>query len=130
MRGAIARSAVNRKKMALVTDGRGKLAVTHYRTLERLNRAAVLECRLETGRTHQIRVHMSSIGHALLGDPIYGRTSGRRSGLGPLLAKLDFRRQALHAAELGFVHPVTTHKLHFGCEIPADMKALMDELRN
>src|SRR6476646_6630733 len=71
VRGAIARSSANRKKMALVEDGRGKHAVTHYRTLEALRGAALIECKLETGRTHQVRVHLASIGHPLLGDPVY-----------------------------------------------------------
>jgi len=124
--GAIARSSANRKKMALVGDGRGKHAVTHYRVLEPLKDAALVECRLETGRTHQVRVHMSSIAHPLLGDPVYGRTPPR---LRPLLAGLGFRRQALHAAELGFVHPVTSENLRFSSPIPADMRALLDELR-
>ena len=125
--GAIARSSTNRKKMAIVEDGRGKRAVTHYRTIERLKGAALVECRLETGRTHQVRVHMSSIGHALLGDPVYGRTP---SGLRPILQRLSFSRQALHAAELGFVHPVKEEKVHFVSQIPVDMAALIDELRN
>lgn len=125
--GAIARSSTNRKKMALVEDGRGKRAVTHYRTIERLKGAALVECRLETGRTHQVRVHMSSIGHGLLGDPVYGRTS---SALRPILQRLSFSRQALHAAELGFVHPVKESKVHFVSAMPADMAALIDELRN
>ena len=71
---AIGRSETDRKKMAVVKDGRGKHAITHFRTLERMREASVVECRLETGRTHQIRVHMASIGHPLLGDPVYGRT--------------------------------------------------------
>ena len=72
VRGAIARSSHDRKKMALVDDGRGKHAVTHFRTLAALQGAALVECRLETGRTHQVRVHLASIGHPLLGDPVYG----------------------------------------------------------
>ncbi|MFA7602901.1 MAG: RluA family pseudouridine synthase [Novosphingobium sp.] len=131
VRGAIARSTANRKKMALVpseAEGRrGKHAVTHYRTLEPLNGAALLECRLETGRTHQVRVHMSSIGHALLGDPVYGRTPPR---LRPILSALGFHRQALHAAELGFVHPISGKTLQFVKEMPADMITLIGELRN
>jgi 23S rRNA pseudouridine1911/1915/1917 synthase len=127
VRGAIGRSSTNRKKMALVEDGRGKHAVTHYRTLEVLNGAAVVECRLETGRTHQVRVHMASIGHMLLGDPTYGRTPSR---LRPVLSALGFHRQALHAAELGFIHPVSRTPVRFASEIPADMISLIGELRN
>ena len=127
IRGNIARSNANRKKMALVDDGRGKHAVTHYRTLEVLPGAGLVECRLETGRTHQLRVHLSSIGHALLGDPVYGRTPAK---LRPLLARLGFQRQALHAAELGFIHPVTGERLLFVNELPADMRHLLVELRN
>lgn len=127
IRGNIARSPTNRKKMALVGDGRGKHAVTRYLTLERLNCAALVECRLETGRTHQLRVHLASIGHALLGDPVYGRSPAK---LRPLLTSLDFRRQALHAAELGFIHPISKEHLRFVNELPADMKHLLIELRN
>lgn len=127
VRGAIARSGADRKKMALVEDGRGKHAVTHYRTIERLDSAALVECRLETGRTHQVRVHMSSIGHPLLGDPTYGRNPSR---LRPLLNQLQFRRQALHAAVLGFVHPVTGETIRRQSQLPADMEALLVELRS
>ena len=127
VRGHIARSSTNRKKMALVEDGRGKHAVTHYKTLESLRAAALVECRLKTGRTHQVRVHMSSIGHPLLGDPVYGRTP---SSLRAVLSALGFRRQALHAAELGFDHPVSGAALHFVSPLPADMISLIGELRN
>ncbi|HEY0959124.1 MAG TPA: RluA family pseudouridine synthase [Novosphingobium sp.] len=127
VRGAIARSSHDRKKMALVEDGRGKHAVTHYRTIEPLNGAALIECRLETGRTHQVRVHMSSIGHPLLGDPAYGRTPPR---IRPLLQNLGFRRQALHARELGFIHPVTQERKHFVSAMPADLGRLIEELRH
>ncbi len=126
VRGAIARSWSDRKKMALVEDGRGKHAVTHYRTLEPLSAASLIECRLETGRTHQVRVHMSSIGHPLLGDPVYGRTP---SALRPVLAAREFRRQALHAAELGFVHPVRNETVHFSSPLPTDMALLREDLR-
>ncbi len=120
----IGRSAVNRKKMAILKerDSRGKRAVTHYRTLERLGPAALVECRLETGRTHQVRVHLASIGHALLGDPIYGKADSK---LKPLLSQLSFRRQALHAAILGFVHPISGKTVRFSSELPADMQELM-----
>ncbi len=124
--GAIARSNTNRKKMALVADGRGKHAVTHYKTLERFRDAALVECRLETGRTHQVRVHLESIGHPLLGDPAYGRAPSR---LRPLLTRLDFARQALHAAVLGFIHPVSGQFHRFESAPPADLRELLVELR-
>jgi 23S rRNA pseudouridine1911/1915/1917 synthase len=126
--GRIGRSDANRKKMAVLanTSSRGKHAVTHYRTLEPLAGAALVECRLETGRTHQVRVHLASLGRPLLGDPAYGRTP---PALRPLLARLGFRRQALHAAELGFLHPVTGETLHFASALPADMAQLLSELR-
>ena len=119
----LARSAANRKKIAVVPGG--KRAVTHYATLERLRDAALVECRLETGRTHQVRVHMASIGHALLGDPVYGRSRGATK---VLLETLDFRRQALHAAHLGFIHPVKSIALAFESPMPADMQELFSQL--
>lgn len=131
IRGIIARSSANRKKMALLDDGqnhaRGKRSVTHYRTVEPLDGAALIECRLETGRTHQVRVHMASIGHPLLGDPVYGRTPPR---LRPILSRLGFHRQALHARELGFVHPVSGETMQFTSALPADLEALIEELRH
>ena len=121
----IGRSDANRKKMAVLADesSRGKHAVTHYRTLKLLNSCALLECKLETGRTHQVRVHLASIGHPLVGDPVYGRDP---TALRPLLRELHFARQALHAASLGFVHPVTGERLAFAAELPADMAELID----
>lgn len=122
----LGRSERDRKKMAVLADdaARGKHAVTHYRTLEALDGAALVECRLETGRTHQVRVHLAHIGHPLLGDPVYGRTP---AALKPVLARLGFARQALHAASLGFVHPVTGEPLLFEAPLPADMRELIDE---
>ena len=124
----IGRSDADRKKMTVLpkNSSRGKTAVTHYKTLERFDEASLIECRLETGRTHQVRVHCASIGHALLGDPVYGRTP---KPLRPLLERLGFARQALHAAELGFIHPVTGEMLRFRSELPADMAELIDQLR-
>ena len=122
---ALARSAVNRKKIAIVEGRRGKRALTHWRRLNVLRGSALVECRLETGRTHQIRVHMASIGHPLLGDPVYGR-SGKTHG--KLLKELGFHRQALHAAELGFTHPVTRHRLSFSSAMPPDMQELFNAL--
>jgi 23S rRNA pseudouridine1911/1915/1917 synthase len=122
---ALARSATNRKKIAIVEGMRGKRAVTHWKRLKTLRDAALVECRLETGRTHQVRVHMASIGHPLVGDPVYGR-SGKTHG--KLLKELGFHRQALHAAELGFTHPVTKHRLSFSSPMPPDMQELFNAL--
>ena len=122
---ALARSATNRKKIAIVEGNRGKRAVTHWRRFEVLKDAALVECRLETGRTHQVRVHMASIGHPLLGDPVYGRIGKTH---GKILKELQFRRQALHAAELGFTHPVTKRRLSFNSPMPADMQELFKAL--
>jgi 23S rRNA pseudouridine1911/1915/1917 synthase len=119
----LARSSANRQKIAIVPEGRGKRAVTHYRTVRAFKAATQVECRLETGRTHQIRVHMSSIGHALLGDAAYGRTPGSLSA-----AMAGFARQALHAATLGFVHPTTQEKLSFESALPADILELIGRL--
>jgi 23S rRNA pseudouridine1911/1915/1917 synthase len=121
----LARSATNRKKIAIVEGRRGKRAVTHWTRLEALRDAALVECRLETGRTHQVRVHMASIGHPLLGDPVYGRSGKNHS---KLLKELSFDRQALHAAELGFTHPVTKHRLSFASPMPPDMQELFNAL--
>ena len=122
---SLARSAVNRKKIAIVEQGRGKRAVTHWTRVSVLRDAALVECRLETGRTHQVRVHMASTGHALLGDPVYGSPGKTHA---KLLRELQFHRQALHAAELGFVHPVTKHKLSFASAMPPDMQELFNAL--
>jgi len=121
----LARSSANRQKMAIVEGSRGKRAVTRYALVRPLFDSALVECRLETGRTHQVRVHMTSIGHPLVGDPVYGRT---RSGHRELLKKLGFGRQALHAAELGFIHPVTRAALSFKSDVPSDMQELLSAL--
>lgn len=121
----LARSATNRRKIAIVHTSRGKRAVTHWRRLDVLRDAALVECRLETGRTHQVRVHMASIGHPLVGDQVYGR-SGKIHG--KVLKDLSFHRQALHATELGFTHPVTRSRLSFSSPMPPDMQELMRAL--
>src|SRR3954447_1954913 len=121
----LARSSANRKKIAIVETGRGKRAVTHWKRLQALKEAALVECRLETGRTHQVRVHMASIPHPLVGDPAYGR-SGKTHG--KLLKENCFHRQALHAAELGFAHPVTKRALSFASPLPPDMQELLSAL--
>jgi 23S rRNA pseudouridine1911/1915/1917 synthase len=129
--GNIARDAVNRKRMAVVADNRGRPALTRYRVERTFGRAAaLLECRLATGRTHQIRVHLAHCGHALIGDPVYGtraRRAGARSGaLGARVA--TFPRQALHARRLGFTHPVNGSPMIFDSPLPADLHALFTNL--
>jgi 23S rRNA pseudouridine1911/1915/1917 synthase len=125
--GAIGRDAGNRKRMAVVKGG-GKAAVTHYRVVQGFGTAAArLELRLETGRTHQIRVHLTHMGHPLLGDPVYGRpTQARRASLAPAARDLaaTLNRQALHAATLGFEHPVKGGFLRFESPLPADLAIL------
>lgn len=123
----IGRSERDRKKMAVQHEGRGKHAVTHYRVVEPLRSdAALVECRLETGRTHQVRVHMAHIGHTLLGDPVY---SGRSTRFKKMMNEISFARQALHAASLAFIHPITGIKLDFESALPADMQELLSQLR-
>ena len=117
---ALARNPQNRLKMAIVASG--KRAVTHYRTIEPLTGAALVECRLETGRTHQVRVHMASLGHPLVGDPVYG-------GKLPVAERIGFRRQALHAALLGFVHPISSATHVYESAMPADMQELFSALQ-
>jgi len=121
----LARSSADRKKIAVQPAGKGKRAVTHYRIVAPLADAALVECRLETGRTHQVRVHLASIGHPLLGDPVYGRPRARHR---EVLKRLDFRRQALHAAVLGFVHPVSKENLTFQSVVPSDIQELFGAL--
>ena len=121
----LGRSSTNRQKMAIVAQGRGKRAVTHFQLVTALRASALVECRLETGRTHQVRVHMTSLGHPLLGDPVYGRGKINHRDL---LNQLDFKRQALHAASLGFEHPVTNAKLSFKSALPSDMQELFRAL--
>jgi 23S rRNA pseudouridine1911/1915/1917 synthase len=125
----IGRSDADRKKMTVLPNNssRGKSAITRYEVLERLDHAARIECRLETGRTHQVRVHCASIGHPLLGDPVYGRTP---KPLRAMLERIGFARQALHAAELGFVHPIGGQTVQFRSNLPQDMAELIDQLRH
>jgi 23S rRNA pseudouridine1911/1915/1917 synthase len=114
----IGRHPVSRTRMAVVS--RGKPAVTHYRVLERYADATHIECRLETGRTHQIRVHLASIKHPLVGDPVYGKRNSK-----PALA---FHRQALHARRLGLIHPASRKAMSWEASIPGDMRELLARL--
>ena len=129
--GDIGRDPRDRKRMAVV-ERHGKHARTGYRTLESwAMSASLLECVLATGRTHQIRVHLASIGHPLVGDPVYlRRVPGAAKGLaaGPRGALLDFPRQALHAARLGFAHPRTGAALSFEQPLPEDFATLLESL--
>jgi 23S rRNA pseudouridine1911/1915/1917 synthase len=128
----IGRDPRSRTRMAVTRVG-GKPAITHYEVLERFAVHTYLRCRLETGRTHQIRVHMQHIGAPLVGDPVYGirgiiphrvMTQTLRDAL------KNFRRQALHAVRLGLIHPATGQAMEWQAELPADMKALLEAMRH
>jgi 23S rRNA pseudouridine1911/1915/1917 synthase len=127
----IGRSMGDRLRQAVRDEEDGKRAVTHYRLRERFRAHSLLQCQLETGRTHQIRVHLAHIGHSLVGDPLYGGGLKLPKGASPeLIAALrGFRRQALHAEKLSFTHPATGEALSFGAERPADQLALIEALR-
>jgi 23S rRNA pseudouridine1911/1915/1917 synthase len=127
----LARSVKNREKIAVSSGGRE--AITHWDTLETYEIASLIECRLETGRTHQIRVHMAHIGHPLLGDDVYGaghRTKASKLAPEAADALMALGRQALHAAELGFAHPVTGETVLFESAPPPDMARLIEALQS
>ena len=134
--GDIARNPRDRLQMTVVPDGEGKHAVTHYRVLERFGYVTLLECVLETGRTHQIRVHMKHIGHILFNDARYGGNDilrGTRFGKYTQFVNNCFKlcpRQALHAMTLGFVHPDTGREMFFTSRLPDDMSGLIDKWKN
>ncbi len=117
--GAVGRDPKDRKRMAVVREG-GKSAVTEFRVLERFGNYTFVECRLQTGRTHQIRVHMTKIGHPLVGDPKYGT---RRH-------PFAIKGQALHSCSLSFIHPVTGEEMYFEAPLPEDMQTILKRLRN
>jgi 23S rRNA pseudouridine1911/1915/1917 synthase len=134
--GHVGRDQKDRKKMAVYPDGtQGRNAVTHYKVLERFRYVSVLECRLETGRTHQIRVHMQYLKHPLFNDEVYG---GNKILRGTVTAKYSkfvdncfkiLPRQALHAMSLGFTHPTTGEAMYFESAIPDDMQEAIDKWR-
>ncbi len=132
--GNIGRDSRNRKKMTVVRGDKGKPAATRYRRLKRFGSvASLVECRLETGRTHQVRVHMTHAGHPLVGDPLYGRTTRARiKGLPETVVEAlrSFPRQALHARLLAFNHPDSGERMRFEAEMPKDMKELCDILES
>ena len=123
--GNIGRSPANRKKMAVVASG-GKPALTRYRVVRAVGtEAALVECRLATGRTHQIRVHMAGLGHAVVGDPLYGGGARRRPASAARAAVAALNRQALHAYILGFTHPNEGEGLRFTSELPNDINDVL-----
>lgn len=134
--GNVGRDQRFRKKMAVYPEGdQGKVAITHYKVLERFGYTTLVECRLETGRTHQIRVHMSHIGHPLFNDDTYG---GDKIMKGTVYTKYKqfvdncfnlCQRQALHARTLGFVHPTSGEQMEFTSDLPEDMQGLVDKWR-
>lgn len=136
IRGYMARDPADRKRSKHFENEKdGKIAITHYRTLENFYFSSLIECSLETGRTHQIRAHVTSQGHPIFSDEIYG---GRQIRKGSALPKFKqfienafdmMPRQALHAAELGFIHPVTGKKMHFTAPLPQDFSSLLDKIR-
>jgi 23S rRNA pseudouridine1911/1915/1917 synthase len=128
----IIRSHRDRRKMTVVQTG-GRWAVTHYRVLEDYGRFAQLRLTLETGRIHQIRVHLSHLGHPVAGDAVYGGGQHRALLNAPSAAVkaalAELNRQALHAHTLGFIHPETAQRLEFSAEMPEEMRRLVDALR-
>jgi 23S rRNA pseudouridine1911/1915/1917 synthase len=135
----LGRSSANRMKMAVVSEDAGRFARTHYQTMETFqdcegqDAVSLLRLELETGRTHQIRVHLAHVRHPVLGDPVYGtgfKASARRLGEAARWQLSKLKRQALHAAELGFEHPVTGEEMAFSSDLPEDMAQLLDALND
>ncbi|WP_066961808.1 23S rRNA pseudouridine(1911/1915/1917) synthase RluD [Microbulbifer sp. Q7] len=134
IKAPMGRHRTHRLKMAVLPNagmGGAKEAITHYRLQERFRGHTLVRCQLETGRTHQIRVHMAHIRHPLVGDPLYGGRNKLPAGAEPELieALQQFPRQALHAAELALIHPVTAETMHWSATMPEDMLRLLALLR-
>jgi len=129
---SLGRHATGRQKIAVVPEGRGRRAVTHWRLIESFaGEASLVSCRLETGRTHQIRVHMAHMGHSVLGDPLYATGFKSKAARLPSEAQVNLdalSRQALHAAVLGFPHPVTDVPMRFESPLPQALQRLRDAL--
>ena len=111
--------------MAVAKKGEGREAITHFRVLERFGAFTLVECRLETGRTHQIRVHMASLGHPLLGDPVYGGDGTRFQAQ----HKAHFSGQCLHAGRLSLIHPTSEQTMTFSAPLPPDFDTVLALLR-
>ena len=126
----IGRSSSDRKKMAVLKSG-GKRAETHYRVVKILagGLLSLVECSLKTGRTHQVRVHMTSIGHPLIGDKVYGRPPKGAAQNESIRAAYLFDRQALHSYKMSFIHPKTNREMRFEIPLPPDMQAVVDSLK-
>jgi 23S rRNA pseudouridine1911/1915/1917 synthase len=123
----IGRSLKDRKKMAVVDSAgvKSRNAVTHYKVIENFNGFSYIQCQLETGRTHQIRVHMAYLGHPIVGDPLYGGDKTKFQSENKTL----FEGQCLHAKELTFIHPTTGENMHFECPLPENMELIIKKLR-
>jgi 23S rRNA pseudouridine1911/1915/1917 synthase len=126
IRGAIARHPTERKRMAVVADHAGRDAHTSYRVLEKLNEATLVEAQIHTGRTHQVRVHLQSIGIPVVGDTTYGPKPNKKL---TEVTGYTAPRVMLHARELTFVHPRTKREMHFAAPLPKDFKEALKVLR-
>ena len=131
--GFIERHKINRKKMSLKKNGKGKYSKTEIKLIQSYNNASLIECKLHTGRTHQIRLHLTSVNSPIVGDNIYGKNKISKFGLdkktfNKFLILKNFSRQALHAKHLGFLHPTLKKNVEFNSNLPSDMKNLIDLL--
>ena len=131
--GYIERHKINRKKMSLNNKQNGKFSKTEIKLIKSFENSSLIECSLHTGRTHQIRLHLTSINSPIVGDEIYGKNKTSKYGLdkknfNKFLILKNFQRQALHAVHLGFFHPTLKKEMQFNSKLPEDMKNLLDLL--